>query len=245
MNSSMPTSAGVSARRNKGIRNVQAFGLLLVAVLVGLQFVLPWYTGRQIGQMIRSEWELESQPSVTVSAFPFYKIWQGKFDELVLRGESAVFSDILVDNWEMRMQNVTVSALDDQTQGMSFNTGTGFVVISESALEDYLIAHANRIANPKVVIHEEYILYSGQWNSGIIRVSFSATGYPYTNENGEVCLELERITVGPFDIPGMVREITESFLLNCFEDQQEFIFSEMRIAEIMLGEGSMRIELIK
>jgi uncharacterized protein YpmS len=245
MNSSMPTSDGGSAHKNRVNRVVRMSGLLLAVTLIGLQFILPWQTGQRIAEKIQNDWEISSRPTVKVEAFPFFKIWQGRFDQLVIAGSNTVFSDILIDEWEMRMQDVSIIADKEDRPEMKFVSGSGFAVISESAVGDYLKTYATNITDPKVVIHEDSITYVGHWNSGIIRVSFSATGYPYINDRGEVRLELERITVGPFDIPGMVRDITESFLLSSFANQPEFLFAEMKITEIILSEGHLRIVLIK
>ena len=245
MNSSMPTSDGGSVRKNKGIR----MGLLLLLVIVGgliiMQFLLPVYTAQQIGQRIQKDLEIDTLPNVTAKAFPFYKIWQGRFDQLVIRCGGTEFSDLLVEEWEIQMLDVHVVPDTDGEMKLEFAAGSGYALVSEFAVESYLRKHAAEIANPKIVITPDHIFYSGQWDSGIVRISFSADGYPYIGDNGDIRLKFERITVGPFDIPDMVREITESFLVNLVPKQENSFFTDMSISDIHLQDGHIRIEFAK
>jgi hypothetical protein len=245
MNSSMPTSDGGSARKNNGNRFILLLLLMLIGGLVTMQFLLPVYTAQQIGQRLQTDLEIDTRPNVRVKAFPFYKIWQGRFDQLVIHCGETEFSDLMVEEWEIQMLEVNVVPDTDEEMVMEFAAGRGYALVSESAVESSLRKHAAKIVNPKVVITADHILYSGQWDSGIVRISFSANGYPYISDNGDIRLHLERITVGPFDIPDMVREITESFLVNLVPKQEDFFFTGMKISDIGLMDGRMRIDFTK
>jgi hypothetical protein len=210
-----------------------------------MQLLLPVYTGQQIADQLRSEWGIEGKASATVKAFPFFKIWRGEMDSLLLRGEMTRFSDVMVDEWEIDMQGVRFQPDSQEEISLEFAAGRGYARISESSVQDFLGKHSADIENPRVVIRSDQILYSGQWDSGIIRISFSAAGYPYVDETGNIRLRLERISVGPFDIPYMIRDITESFLLGYLPDQEQLLIAQMRITEINLTDGAMRIELRK
>ncbi len=242
MNSSTPSYDGRSAGSKQRERLIAVIVFMGITVFMVMQWIVPEMTANRIANQFKTQWKMDAEPEVRVSAFPFFSIWQGQIERIEIQGGNTSFSDIQVDEWQLDLHDVSVDSDPANDGGFSFETGTGYARITENALQQYIRTHSGNISSPRVVIFDEYIFYGGQWESGIIDISFSTRGYPYVHESGEIRLNIESITIGPFDIPGMIREITESFIIELIPDNRPTVFAGMAVTEIMLQEGFIQID---
>ena len=245
MSSSMPTYDGGFDQKNKRRPVAPVLITVLLVAAIGMQLLLPIVTANRIAERIESEWGIGSRPNVTVRAIPFFKIWMGQFDELVIQGNQMNASGLEIEEWEMHLKDVSIREPAEGLHNFTFEEGNGYARVNELAIENYLKASTAGIIRPRVLVTEDYIFYSGQWEGSIINISFSVTGFPYVDDAGDIRLRIDRITVGPFDIPGMIRDITESFVIQFLPQDQGLFVEEFILTEIRLAEGSLQMFFIK
>jgi hypothetical protein len=241
----MPTSDGESGHKNSRARYFLLLIVLLAAVLIFMQIYLPRVTAKHIAQNLQDEWGMDFEPTVKVKVLPFSKIWRGYFDELVIRGHQTVAAGILIEQWEIHLYDVQIKESEMGQQEFDFQEGKGYADITEKAIEDYLVAVSPVILDQRISITDDHIFYSGSWKSGIVKISFSVTGMPYISEESKIRMAMDRITIGPFEVPGMIRDITESFELDLLPVEGETMFAGFAVSDVALSEGVIRISLLK
>ncbi|MBK5093459.1 MAG: DUF2993 domain-containing protein [Actinobacteria bacterium] len=204
--------------------------IIILAVLLALyiagELLIPvgasWYIEREIKKRCPDATDV----SVSVRAFPAFKLFSKKYSKLTIEAK------------EIKLEGIDFDSI--KLSSSAYPSGTFDAVIGQGEINDFFSVADSYLENPQVTIQDSEILVTGTLDLGFGPLNVSGTGTLVSRNGREVFIVPDNITVGGGSVPGEYEAAVRQYISDSpiFTVREDLPFT---ITAIKAGHGKLTI----
>ena len=199
---------------------------VLLALYVASELLIPvgasWYIEREI----KKRYPDATDVSVSVRAFPAFKLFSKKYSKLTIEAK------------EIELEGIDFDSL--KLSSSTYPSGTFDAVIDQGEISDFFPVADSYLENPQVTTQDSEILVTGTVDLGFGPLNVSGTGTLVPQNGREVYIVAHSITVGSGSAQREYEEAVRQYIMEnpIFEVREDLPFT---ITTIKAGHGKLTI----
>ncbi|MCJ7745801.1 MAG: DUF2993 domain-containing protein [Actinobacteria bacterium] len=199
---------------------------VILVLYVASELLIPvgaaWYIKREI----KKRYPEAADVSVSVRAFPAFKLFSRKYSRLTIEAGG------------IKLEGITFDSI--KLSSSTYPSGTFDAVIGQGEISNFFSVAGSYLENPQVTIEDSQIKVTGQVDFGFGPVNVTSTGTLVPRNGQEVFIVSDKITVGGGRVPGEYEAAAKHYISEnpIFTVRQDLPFT---ITAIKAGGGKLTI----